>query len=190
MLQRNIFEFDPDDGTGAGTGDDGSTDDDGQEGGQEGQQEDTSGTVPRSELAKANAEAKKFRHKLRETEAKVKDLEDASKTELERERERATTLEAQVKEANAKVRGLRASVLSLQAGVSPEAAGDAAALLDWDSVEDPDDEGQVLDALKDLVKAKPYLKGGVTSGADGGKGNSAGDGPADMNAAIRQAAGR
>lgn len=192
MTWRNIIILDPDDGTGAGTGDEEGPDPGREETGEgpdPGGQQQT-GTVPRSELAKANAEAKKYRLQLREAQEKIKEHDDASKTELERERERANQLQQRATTLESQNLSLRASVLALEAGVSQEAARDAARLLNWDAIEDKDDDGQVLSALKDLVQEKPYLKGSGSGSADGGRGSSGGEGPIDMNAHIRRAAGR
>ena len=156
-------------------------------------QEDTSTeqqseSVPRSELAKANAEAAKYRKRLRETEKRVEELEGHSKTEVEKERDRAAKAEQELQDIKAKNLVLRAASLATQAGVSVDAARDAALLLDWERVDDPEDDAEVIAAFQELVKEKPYLGGSRRGSADGGKGG--GEVPPDMNAAIRQAAGR
>lgn len=155
-------------------------------------QVDTTSTaelVPRSELARANAEAKKYRLERNDLKKRVEDLEGLSKTELERERDRANTAEQERQDLQARFLVARAASLAPQAGVSIEAAQDAALLLDWDEVQDPDDDEQVLAAFKRLVDAKPYLAGRPGS-ADGGRGLRSGGEPESMNDLIRRAAGK
>lgn len=196
---RSIF-FRPDEGAGAnGGGNEGEGGESketppapkppaGDEGGNETPPEDD--LVPRAELAKANAEAAKRRKELREAEKKITDLEGQSKTEAERNADRATKAEKEAEEANKRVRLLRVQVLAPDVGIVESARADAATLLDWTNVSDPDNDDQVKAALEDLVKAKPYLLGGVGGGADGGAGGDRSGEPVDMNAAIRGAAGR
>ncbi len=86
-------------------------------------------------------------------------------------------------------RRLRAQVLGAKVGIAPEARADAAALLDWSSLGDPDSDDEVESALKKLVKAKPYLSGRSSSGVDAGRGGSRDTGQ-DMNSLLRVAAGR
>jgi len=73
--------------------------------------------------------------------------------------------------------------------VDPEAAF---RLLDQSTLE-IDDDGKVKNAekaLRDLVKAKPYLLGGGRGSADGGAAGSAGSPKTSMNDILRDAAGR
>jgi hypothetical protein len=80
-------------------------------------------------------------------------------------------------------------VLAEGAGIAPAARADASKLLDWSKIEDPDDDAILEEALKELVKARPYLRGS-TSGADGGAGGDSTKVGAGMNEVIRRAAGR
>jgi len=71
--------------------------------------------------------------------------------------------------------------------IDPEAA---AALLDWDSVDDPSDQKSLEKALKQLAEARPWLRNANGGGADGGAGRRDEGGSSDMNTLIRRAAGR
>ena len=88
-----------------------------------------------------------------------------------------------------KNRNLRAQVIAGNLGIAAEARSDVAVLLDWDSVDDPEDDKQLERALKALVKEKPFLLGG-RDGADGGAGGSRDRTKTDMNSLIRAGAGR
>jgi hypothetical protein len=152
--------------------------------------ESTDETVPRSELARANAEAAKFRKQLREEQAKVAGFEANQKTEFENARDKAKAAEDRADKAEERNRELHARLVAAEVGVVREAHADAARLLDWSSIEDPDDEEQVKAAMQTLVKEKPYLLG-TSSGADGGAGRSGGQQEsADMNSMLRSASGR
>jgi len=190
--------FRPDEGSGESEG--GSEGSEGQENeGQEGSgsggtEEGSSGEkpdlVPRSELAKANADAAKRRKELREAEKKIEELEGNQKTESEKlksQHEKATKENA---ELSGQVRNLQVQVLAEDIGIVREARGDAARLLDWDSIEDPSDQDEVKAALTKLVEDRPYLRGNVGGGADGGAGGLRDGEQGDMNAQIRAAAGK
>jgi len=147
--------------------------------------------VTRAELAKANAEAAKWRKALRESQARVSELEDLTKTENERLADQAKRAEEELTQEKNKNRALRVRVLASGVGIAREAQEDAARLLNWDGVRDPDDDAQLEKALQNLVKEKPYLLGGVSGGADGGAGiSNRGRLGSDMNLAIRRASGR
>lgn len=69
--------------------------------------------------------------------------------------------------------------------------GDAvAALLDFDSLDDPDDEDEIKSAVKQLLKDKPNLVKRVRSAGAGERGEGMKGENVDMNAVIRGAAGR
>lgn len=53
----------------------------------------------KAKLAKTNSEAAELRKRLKSAESKLKDIEDAGKSELEKERETRLKLEAQLKAA-------------------------------------------------------------------------------------------
>jgi hypothetical protein len=146
--------------------------------------------IPRSELSKANKEAQKYRTELREVQAKLKEFEDLGKTEQEKLTARATDLESRLEDREIELAEYRVRVLAPEAGITRDAAKDAFALLDLDRITDPNDDEQLLEALKDLVKTRPYLRG-TREGADGGAGSTGSeDFGSDMNRLIRQAAGR
>lgn len=122
------------------------------------------------ELRRARSDAAKYRQQLRDTQKTVKELQekvqaddDAKKSELQKLTERTQSLESQVREKDGRVKSL-----SLENAVVKRASGmgivdpDAAyRLLDADAVE-YDDNGKptnIEDLLKDLVEAKPYLRG-------------------------------
>lgn len=147
--------------------------------------------VPRSELAKVNREAAKYRKELRDTQAALKEREDQDKSDLERERDRAVKAEQDLKAEREAARKLRVEVLASRVGIVREARADAARLLDWEQISDPDDERELEESLRNLVKEKPFLLGKVPGGADGGAGQEReGAGSGDMNALLRAAAGR
>ena len=147
-------------------------------------------TVPLSELNKVNREAAKYRKELRDTQKRLAELEDKDKSDLDKERESATRASAENRDLKDRLRNLQVQVLAGKVGVIPEAQSDAARLLDWDGIDNPEDEKEVETALRALVKEKPFLLGGVPGGADGGAGGSRETGSDDMNALIRAHAGR
>lgn len=115
-------------------------------------------------LKEANAEAAKYRKRLREFEAQQQAAAEAEMSESERSAKRLAEMEQALAEQQAHTRSL-----ALESAVAMRAnalgivdAEVAVALLDRDALEfdaggRPDPEG--LDqALKQLIKAKPYLK--------------------------------
>lgn len=195
MKKNQLFLFSPDDPGGSGGGDEPDPVDDSQgavtppEGDTgSGSQEDL---VARSELTKVNREAAKYRKQLREAQEALKAREDEDKSDLQKERDRAVKAEQDLKSEREASRKLRVEVLASRVGIVREARADAARLLDWEQISDPDDEREVEQSLRDLVKEKPFLLGKVPGGADGGAGGDRGDtGSGDMNALLRAAAGR
>ncbi len=182
------FFFAPDDPPGGGAGE---NDDPNDREGQS-QEDDGSGNqdlVPREELSKVNREAARYRRERNDLQNRLKAFEDAEKTEIERLQGQVKTLEDSLGKTSARERELRVQVLAGQVGVSPDARADASKLLDWEKIEDPDSDQELEAALKDLVKARPYLRG-ATSGADGGAGSGGRTTTAGMNESIRRAAGR
>lgn len=182
------FFFAPDDPPGGGTGD---TDD--QDTGQPPEGTASSGEgqdlVPREELHRLNREAAKYRRERNDLQNRLKAIEDAEKTEVERLKGQVDTLTKSHERIAARERELRVQVLAGQVGVSPDARADASKLLDWDAIADPDSDADLEEALKALVKARPYLRG-ASSGADGGAGGNGRQTAAGMNEQIRRAAGR
>jgi TolA-binding protein len=146
--------------------------------------------VPRSELAKANADAAKRRKELREAEKKIEELEGERKTQQERDADRAKKAEEERDAAVQNTRNLRVRVLAEDVGIVREARSDAASLLDWSQIDDPEDDDQVKAALEELVESRPYLMGNIPAGADGGAGGTRRNTTVDMNAEIRRVAGK
>lgn len=116
-------------------------------------------------------------------------------TELERERQRATAAEAALETERANLRNERLAIRIESAAqrlgfIDPEAA---VRMLDRTGIEfDGEGNPKGLDkALRELLTAKPYLKGTPGGSANAGDGNR---GPAptggDMNNLIRRGAGR
>jgi len=194
VRKKQLFLYTPDEPAGGGDDPDPAAGGDdpaasGDPGGSQGSAEQ-SATVPRSELSKVNAEAAKYRRARNELQEKITALESRDKTQLEQAPEKAKTLEATVTQEQQTNRELRVQIIAAKVGVVAEARSDAARLLDWDKVSDPNSETAIEIALTDLVKEKPFLLGNVPGGADGGAGRGTGDAPLDMNALIRGSAGR
>lgn len=181
------FLFAPDDAPGGAP-----ADDDAGDGTPEDQESEEGGgagdLIPRTELQKANREAAKYRTRLREAEAKLKEIEDQEKTEIEKAQERVQALQSELETQRATSRNLQVAVLAAQVGIVPEARDDAARLLDWTNIQDPSDPREIEGALKTLVKDRPYLLGNIPGGADGGAGGGAR--PTSMNDLLRGATGR
>jgi SMC interacting uncharacterized protein involved in chromosome segregation len=190
------FYFAPDD-SGGGSGGENDDDPTGDGGGNQPPEGAGSGTpgegdlVSRDELSKVNREAAKYRRERNDLQRQLQEIKDAEKSDLERMKGDLDTRTKDLDKAHSEIRTLRVQVLAEKVGIAPSARKDAAKLLDWDSMEDPDDAVIVEEALKTLVKDRPYLRGVHVDGADGGAG-AGGEGPvgAGMNAAIRRASGR
>lgn len=141
-------------------------------------------------VKKLREEAAATRVKLREAQEELKKHEDAKKSDLEKAQGTVTELETKVTTLEVTARKALVRALGSEIGIVAEARADAASLLDWSKIEDPNDEEQVTKALKALVKEKPYLLGKVVGGADGGAGGRGGTTAESMNDRIRVAAGR
>lgn len=179
----------PDDATGGGTGGEDETPDDDSQGETV---EDPGGQdeqVPKSELARANKEAAKYRRQLREVQSQLQELEGTQKSDLEKAMDQAKSAEERAKALERSNAHLRVRLLAEEVGIVREARTDAAQLLNWEQIEDPTDDDQVVSALKELVKDRPYLLG-TTSGADGGAGQGRGAKAPDMNQILRSGTGR
>jgi DNA repair exonuclease SbcCD ATPase subunit len=156
---------------------------------QEGTQEESQGDTANPELSRIRQEAAKYRTERNELKKRLEELEGAGKTEVEKLTGKVSEYERTLGSLEDTNRRLRAQVLGSKVGITPEARADAAALLDWSSIEDPNSDDQVESALKKLVKEKPYLSGKTNSGVDAGRGGSRETGQ-DMNSLLRSAAGR
>ena len=195
-MRKHRFLFAPDDPAGQGAGDDPNPDPDDSGSGDGDPHEGTGGPggqddlVPRSELQKTSREAAKYRRERNELAKRLEAIDEKDKSEVQKYSDRATKLEADLTKAQEDNRALRVQVLASRVGIVPEARSDAARLLDWDSISDPDSEPEVEEALRTLTKSKPYLLGNVPGGSDGGAGGSRETGSQDMNALLRAASGR
>lgn len=121
-----------------------------------------------AEIRKLRAEAAGYRTKAKEGEtakAELEKLRQAEMTEQEKREARIKELEAQNAEAITKVKQSTVRAMASELGFADPK--DAAKLLD--SI--PDDEKELEDALKGLLKTKPYLAKSAGSGIpDTGKG--------------------
>jgi hypothetical protein len=144
------------------------------------------------EIKGLRKESGKYRTELRKAQAKIEELEAKDKTELERAQEGNVKAKERADSLAERNRLLTARLIAGDLGVDPDARADAARLLDWDSIEDPEDESQVEEALRDLVDKRPYLLGRTAGGADAGAGRTrqSGQGGDSMNDLIRAGAGR
>lgn len=177
-------------GTDGSTGSDASTsqgDNDGTGGDDGGTGGDDGGD---SELSKARQEAAKRRIENKKLQDRIAELEGKDKSETEKARDEAKRARDEAKTLTQDNQRLRVQVLATSVGIVKEAIQDAAVLLDWSAIEDPTDDKQLERALKALVREKPYLLGSVPGGSDGGAGGNGRTGSQDMNALLRQAAGR
>lgn len=129
-----------------------------------------------SDLTKRMKTVEKERDELKN--AGLSDQEKRDKEEADR-KERDSALSKQNRELRVQ---LAASKLGI---VDPEAAS---LLLDWDSVENPDDPKAVERALKGLVKDREWLVG--DNSVDGGSGRKSPTPSDDIDSQIRQASGR
>jgi hypothetical protein len=142
----------------------------------------------KGELARARAEAAKYRTTLRDTEARLKALEDEKLTDGEKvtkQLQDVTASNATLLEQN---RSLMVQVVAAKVGINPDLVDAIPAMIQWDDVEDL---RGLEKSLKQLVKDRPSLAGKVAEGVDqneGGNGSQQQSG--DMNAILRRAAGR
>jgi len=196
MPVKNIYLFHPDDdsgsddgGQGGGNGEQGSGSAD--SGSQEDKPDSQEGSGKDNKvLTDARKEAAKYRRERNELAKRVEALEAGQKTEVEKLSDKATTLAETNKELMATNRQLRVRTLAGSVGIADaKAAADAASLLDWETVTDPDSDAAIEEALRELVKDRPYLLGNVAGGGDGGEGGEHRASGSDMNQQIRSAFG-
>lgn len=127
----------------------------------------------RAELAESKKEQTKLRKQLSEARKKSKESkpseegnagtpDEQTQQQLAEMRQRTDQLQSKLQRARA------ANIASNMRVVDPEAV---VALIDWDDIEDPDDDAEIKDAIKALVKRKPYLakKADLDGGAGGGR---------------------
>jgi hypothetical protein len=103
-----------------------------------------------------------------EAEKRLKDLED-----------RETRLVQRLRASTARTAAADLNAIDAEA---------VAGLIRWDELEDPDDEEEVKDAIKDILKSRPHLR--KTTRTEGGMGGDSEDRPMGMNDILRLAAGR
>lgn len=121
--------------------------------------------------AQENArEAQKLRGERKELTEKVKTFEDEKKTDLEKAQEKAA--EAEKKAAEAEARARSASIESKAARMGFKDPDDAVKLLDHSKIEEGGTNIEAL--LKELLTAKPHLKGEKSTLPNGEGGNPAG----------------
>lgn len=143
--------------------------------------------------AKARKEAAKYRTELRAAQARVAELENAGKSELERTQAERDAARKEAEGFKGELGNLRVEVAVMKrAGTHGILDPDAAArLLDRSLLEAGDDGAPTVKsmdaALRELVKAKPYLA--RQGGADGGGGTGGGreGGATAPSDALRQA---
>lgn len=119
--------------------------------------------IVQERLARQKAQFKDY-DELKDRAARLQELEDAQKSELEKAQERAVQLEKQAADAAARAQDavLRSAVVAEAARknvVDPDAA---VALLNKESLVLGDDGAptNIAEAMDELLKAKPYLVGG------------------------------
>lgn len=115
----------------------------------------------RKALKQANAESAQRRKRLEELEAEENKRKDAEKTELQKALDKAAELEAQLAKQTETVKQttIQHAVEITAAKLGFTDPGDALSLLDHSAIK-IGDNGKVdgvEDALKDLLKRKPYL---------------------------------
>lgn len=147
-------------------------------------------TVPAAKLKEAQNEARNLRARLKAAEKERDELKGTQQSDVEKLTTERDNLRESLTEAEQRVRKLSVAVLAESVGIVKEARADAADLLDWSKIQDPSDDEEVTEALRALVKAKPFLAGSVAGGGDGGAGQGGNGQKVDMNTLIRQAAGR
>lgn len=146
-------------------------------------------------LKAARKEAAEYRKRAAAAEARLKEIDDASKTEMDKLQERLQELESGSQSATQTIQDLRLqlAVVNTAAEVGVRDTETALALIDRTVISWGDDgtidQKSVVKALTDLVTRKPFLASGrsIDAGAGAGGGSVPTD---DMNAVIRQAAGR
>ena len=139
------------------------------------------------ELARARAEAAKYRKELREIQAKLKERDDADLSTTQKLEREKTALEAEKSQLEARLRDANVQAIAAKVGVKADLADTVSSLIDWDEV-DADDQKAIEKAVKELVKERPSLSA-RPAGLEGGR-RTRQDGEGDMDSVIRRAAGR
>jgi TolA-binding protein len=168
LLEGDLVFFDNEDGG----GDDGGGDADDAQGGDEGDQSreddaDDSGSggddddqpnanADEEAARKARREARNLRERLKKAESRVAELEKKDETEQQRRERELEEQKTKVSSLEERSRRLSVQVAAAKVGIRPKAAEAAAALVDWQEIDQDDDEA-VETALKALKKEHDYL---------------------------------
>lgn len=186
-----LYHFEPDDGTGDDGGTGGGDDDDTST-------DDAAALTPeeikaiRDENARLKATAAKGRT---EAARRAKAEADAARKQAEKDGDLAK-LQEQLAAADQRAMAAEQKLQQQQArGIAKDlGAVDppvVVGLIDWNTIADPEDENEVRQAVRAVLKDKPYLRG-TTKDPDAGK-RGGGEGRpgegTDMNAVLRRAAG-
>jgi multidrug efflux pump subunit AcrA (membrane-fusion protein) len=126
-------------------------------------------------LRKIRSEHRSLRQRNKELEASLAEREKADLTEKQKVERDLTTATAARDQLEAENRTLRAQALAAKVGIRQDAVDLAVAALDWSEITDPTDAKEVERALKELVKARPFLSArsdGLNGGAGRGTGGS------------------
>lgn len=146
-------------------------------------------TVTADDARKLRSEAKNLRDRAKNAEAELEKLKAAQMSDSERRDRDLDSTRTEKQRLEKENRSLRVQVAAVKVGVRADAVDAAAALLDWDTVDDPSDAKAIERALKALVKERPFLSG-VTNAADAGASGGEQANVVDMNQLLRRAAGR
>jgi seryl-tRNA synthetase len=165
---------------------DGQDDQDGQNQNQNG---DGDATDADERYRKTLEESKKYRKRAQQAEAELEKLKREGESDTDKLRREHEQAQQRVTALQETVRNLSAEKAAAKLGLRAEAVEDVARLLDWDSIEDADDPKQVEKAVREFVKARPYLKAnGVDYDAGEGRG-SRGEEKATLGGFVRREAG-
>lgn len=194
-MRKPFAVFAPDSDTGSGAGTQDQAPDPTQDQAANTDTTDTTDVKDDGALKAARKEAAEYRKRAAAAETKLKELDDAGKSEVERLTGRVSELEGVSQTSEQTIRSLRLqiAVVNTAAEVGVRDTETALALIDQSAIQWDDDgniDGKsVTKALTELVARKPFLAGGRSIDAGAGAAGSAGvaDG---MNELIRKAAGR
>lgn len=194
-LVRPHLAHGPDDGGGsdgddagdAGDDDGTGTDDAGDDGGDS---TDTDPDQAARELARARAEAKRYRTRVRDLEAAEQARQREGLPELERAQTEAREAAERAERAEAALRerDLRDDVSELAKALGFHNPAKAMRHIDTDGLVDDDgkvDKAEARKRLADALKDEPYLGGAAAGGADGGKGRGRPAAGQSVNDTIR-----
>ena len=144
-------------------------------------------TLSAEDARKLRSESRALRTRLKEAENRVQEFEKTTLTDTERRERELKDAHDQLEKTRIQVRALRVETAARKLGfIDPD---DASALINWDSVDDPENPKHVEKALRDLRERKPHLVLNHNGDASVGRGTGA-SGALDMNQLIRRAAGR